>query len=76
LNFHNKETIELRIFAATLDASQFYAALEFYDAVIDFAKQHSIAIASSQQAWQAFIAFVAQRAEYVHLNNYISSLKI
>jgi hypothetical protein len=71
LNFGNQETVELRIFRGTLRTVSFYTALEFYDALVWFVKQHSMAVISNKgRCWRAFKEFV-HREGYRYLDAYI-----
>lgn len=59
LNWCPSTTVELRVFRATLDATEFYAAIEFAHASYQFTK-HSIGIAEiiKGNPWEQFLAFL------------------
>jgi hypothetical protein len=67
LNVSPRDTVELRLFAATLNPTKFYGSLEFYDAIITFAHSHSVATMLSPNAWQRFVEFVRRQPQYPNL---------
>lgn len=70
LNLLPDNTVEFRIFKGTLNKVKFYQALEFADAVTEFAKS-GISSIVDVQGLGPFFRFVASRAkEYPHLNEF------
>lgn len=67
LNFQNNNTVEVRIFRGTLNVDTFYAILELCDALLKFAKTHSIEYLASC-TWAQF----TQIAGYDTLKTYIA----
>jgi hypothetical protein len=72
LNFTPACTIELRLFAATLEPVEFYGAIEFYDAVLTFASLYSVAAMASEDAWAKFVGFVNRCPQYPNLQKLIA----
>jgi len=70
LNFTNKNTIEIRIFASTLEHAEFLANLQFADAVA-----HFIRVAGYNSKWPDFCAWLRTRG-YCHLVEKLKRLGI
>lgn len=59
LNWCPSSTVELRVFRATLDATEFYAAIEFAHASYQFTKRHiGIMEIIKGNPWEHFLAFL------------------
>lgn len=68
VNCRNEKTFELRFFAATLDLREFFAALEFADASVQYtqALQINDVLSGDALTWPHFSEWVASR-NYPHL---------
>lgn len=68
INPHPRHTLELRIFASSLDAGQVQAAVAFTAASIDYTRHLSVLdIRAGGWDWAAFAAWLADRPEYAPL---------
>jgi hypothetical protein len=68
INTNNDRTYELRFFAATLDQTQFWAALEFADASVEYTRNMRAKdiLRGNALSWEAFTAWVMEH-DYPHL---------
>ena len=55
INLNNKHTIEIRIFQAPITKEGFFKNLEFFDCLLEYVKNHSIAMASDLEAFKKFL---------------------
>jgi hypothetical protein len=75
INVRNVDTIELRIFASSLDASEVQAALALTAASIEYTRALSVAdVAAGGWDWPAFAAWVAHHPRYQPLHDQIQAL--
>lgn len=75
INPHPRHTLELRIFAGSLDVGQVQAALAFTAASIDYTRTLRIPdIQAGAWEWGAFAAWVADRPEYASLTAEMGAL--
>lgn len=64
VNWCNAATVELRIFRATIDLTEFMAAVEFSHAAYQFTKRYcNIMQLLRGEAWPAFLAYLRDNAE-------------
>ena len=75
LNWRNRSTAEFRIFRATLDVTEFYAAIEFSHAAYRFTKQAIGLIEIIRgNPWEAFLGFLnSHRDKYSHLATFLEA---
>jgi hypothetical protein len=76
INTNNADTLELRIFASSLDPAQVQAALAFAAASVEYTRgltAHDIAHHGGWQ-WPAFVAWLSDRPVYQPLRNQLEAL--
>lgn len=69
INTLPEQTVEMRVFASTLNATEVQAALGLADASVEYTRRlsaHEI-VKSNGWAWQAFTAWLSDRTEYAPL---------
>ncbi|AZS06878.1 glutamine amidotransferase domain protein [Mycobacterium phage Raela] len=69
VNCQNAATYELRFFAATLDPTEFYAALEFAHASVEYTRKLTTrdVLTGNALEWRTFSDWVARRGDMHHL---------
>lgn len=69
VNVTNYDTFEVRVFASSLDPMVIKGTLSFVAASVEYTRQltSSKVIKSAGWSWEAFMGWVAERAEYAHL---------
>ena len=77
VNWANNDTVEIRIFASTLNSNSVQAKLELCEAVFMFTKQAHKKAIRSKSRWNIFINFVKKNADrYSNLLNLITENKL
>ncbi|WP_280423712.1 hypothetical protein [Nocardia carnea] len=75
INPHPRDTLELRIFASSLDVGQVQAALAFTAASIDYTRRLGVPdIRAGAWEWAVFAAWVGGRPEYAALTAEMEAL--
>lgn len=66
VNCNNEHTYELRFFASTMRADEFYASLQFADATVEYTRQLQTADVLRHDAlsWESFAAWCAPQGRY------------
>lgn len=62
-----KKTIELRLFASTINHKRLVSIFQFCDALGYFMKSHSIVAVAKKNSWKTFVNWVEQTNRYGHL---------
>src|SRR5690606_23053448 len=55
INLNNKHTIEIRIFQSPVKKTDFFKNLEFFDCLIEFVKNHSIAMSNDKDIFLKYL---------------------
>jgi len=76
INSRLKNTIEIRLFAATLDYNKIVSNLEFLNALSYFIKQVSIVFLNKKSSWKYFIEWCKQQNRYNIFLKDVKKLKL
>jgi hypothetical protein len=72
----NCDTVEIRVFAGTLNYKRFRASLQFADAVVNFIKDSSAVCLFNGRSWVEFLRYIKSNGQYEKLYRYLRKQKL